>query len=210
MKGLTARQREILNYINDYISQNGYSPSYRDITDHFDFSSVGTVYGHLKALRRKGALINEEGCARSISVVDEYCQHKHSNSEKGCYELPFIGYISANEPIETISSPTNISVPSNIVKSINQCYVFQVRGEGFIYDSINDGDLVIIEAIQEPSPGDIVLATIHKDETILKRYYPEGYYARFEAPSNNSYPITIKMDEANIQGKLISLFRLYS
>ncbi|MBT3394773.1 MAG: repressor LexA [Waddliaceae bacterium] len=205
MKGLTKRQREIVDYIKEYIGSNSYSPSYREIMEQFGFSSVGSVYKHVKALERKGFLSLEKGCSRSIALVEE-----GSIGGDASVELPFIGTVTAGQPIEMFEQTSSITVPSVMVSSLGQCYILRVRGDSLINDHINDGDLIIVEAKQNPDPGELVLAIIHNNETVIKRCYPEGLYTRLEAIYSDTHPITLKHDEVFVQGCVVSLLRMYS
>ncbi|MGM0439545.1 MAG: transcriptional repressor LexA [Chlamydiota bacterium] len=206
MKGTTKRQKEILEYISQYTNDYGYSPSYREIKERFNFSSLGSVYKHLHALKRKGLIDNEKHCSRSLRVTDDALK---SSAATTAVEVPFIGHFSAGSPIETFSSISTISVPEMLVSSTEHSYIFQVRGDNLSHDQINDSDLLIVEANPHPEPGDLIMAMIHNHETVIKRYYTEGMYIRLEAPHSSAYPITIHQEEVSIQGKVIGLLRMY-
>ena len=206
MKGLTKRQREIVDYIKEYIGRNSYSPSYREILGHFGFSSVGSVYKHVKALERKGFLSLEKGCSRSISLAEEASSAAGGTDS---INIPFIGVVAAGQPLELFEQTSSVTVPSVMASSSEQCYILRVRGDSLVNDHINDGDLLIVEAKQAPDPGELVLATVHNSETVIKRYYPEGLYTRLEAPYSDAHPIIMKHDEVAVQGCVISLLRMY-
>src|SRR5690349_17276892 len=109
MKGVTKRQREILNYIETFIQVNHYSPSYREIMQHFGFASLGSVYKHLIALKRKDLIHNEPSCSRSLALA-EGCNRLSVE-----LELPFIGYVRAGYPIEMLPQVQTLAVPQSLI-----------------------------------------------------------------------------------------------
>ncbi len=208
MKGLTKRQRDIVNYIQEYIAAQGYSPSYREIMKSFGYSSLASVYKHIQVLTRKGVISNEKHCPRSLAVHND--MPAPTNSSHLSHDVPLIGQISAGLPIETFPKITFVPVSNLIIPSPENCYAFQIRDNTLINDFITDGDIIIVEANQDPAPGDLIVASIRNNETIIKRYYPEGLYIRLEAPHSNNVPITIRNDEISVQGTVKGLMRLYS
>lgn len=204
MKGLTKRQREVLDYIEEYITANKFSPSYREIMAHFGFSSLGSVYKHINVLKRKGALMAQKNSARSIALSSD------DLSSRGL-ELPFLGYIAAGLPIETFPQAETMLVPVHLVSKPQKSYVLQVRGDSMIEDGITDGDFIVVEARATAQPGETVVALINKQETTLKRFYPEadGELVRLEAANPNYDPIVVSRAQLTIQGVVRGLIRDY-
>ena len=101
MKGLTSKQTEILQFIQNFIDRNHYSPSYREIMHHFSFNSPGTVYKHLHTLKRKGVLTAEKQSHRSIMPV----QQPKVTNEGADMQLPLIGNLSIGYPLELFARP---------------------------------------------------------------------------------------------------------
>ncbi|MGE3954874.1 MAG: transcriptional repressor LexA [Parachlamydiales bacterium] len=204
MHGLTSRQREVLDYINTFIRENRYSPSYREIMEYFGLSSLGSVYKFVHILKRKGFLAAEKSHARSIAPI-----HGSDAAIEGMVEIPFLGTIIAGKPIETFPQTETLSVPGNLVRNPEKSYVLQVRGDSMVDAQILEGDLVIVEATNSASPGDTVVALLNQSETTLKRYQPDGDYVRLE-PANPAYqPIVIRKDSLTIQGVVTGLYRCY-
>ena len=189
MKGMTKRQRQIVDYIQEYISENGYSPSYREIMRHFGFSSLGSVYKHISVLKRRGILNAEKNSARSVVLATP---ERPSVAPGSVVEVPFLGIIAAGVPIETFPQAGTITVPSGMVSDARKSYVLQVRGDSMIDDHILDGDLIVVEARSTANPGETVVALLNRSETTLKRYHPEGEYVRLEPANPNFKPITVR------------------
>jgi repressor LexA len=206
VKGLTKRQLEILNFIETFIESNRFSPSFREITSHFGFSSVNTVTRHISALQRKGFLLSEPKCSRSLTLTEASMQKKIHPE----IELPFIGTISAGYPIETFPHTQTVAIPEFMVHDPEKTYVLKAKGDSFQEEMIANGDLLLIEARETPLPGDTVAALINQHDTIVKRYFPEGPYVKLIGNNPHHHPIILRREDIVIQGVLVGLFRLYS
>lgn len=204
MKGLTKRQREILDFIEEFTKNNRYAPSYREIGQHFGFASPGTVYKHIQVLKGKGALIGESKSSRSIALADPP-QQPVMQSE---IEIPFIGHISAGLPIQTFSQTQQIAVPRRLVHNHEKTYALRVQGDALNEELIADGDLLIVEARQEAHPGETIVALINTHDTIVKRFYPDGDYVRLISVYSHHYPMTLRQEDVQVQGIVIGLLRL--
>lgn len=205
MKGLTKRQREILDFIQHYIEEHHYSPSYREIQEHFGYASLGSVYKHLKVLQRKGVVEAEKHMARSVAIS----QGKSPFGMQKSVELPFLGIIAAGRPIQTFAQAGTMVVPASLARDPQQSYVLQVQGQSMVGHQIGDGDLIVIER-STPQPGAIVVALIRGEEATLKSYHPQGGVIELR-PANSDYEsLMIPEEELEIQGVLRGLVRRYS
>lgn len=212
MSTLTKKQREILDYIEDFQREFGYSPSYREIGEHFDLSSPATVYQHVKNLERRGYLTISESEARSIELVREPSLFGGVDIESvpqlATDMIPLAGLITAGQPIEAIEEKEMISVPTNITAGLGKCFALRVKGDSMIEDGIFDGDYVVLKKQDAAQDGDIVVALIDNEYATLKRYYKEKDHIRLQPANAAMEPFRIKGD-VKIQGKLIGLIRKY-
>lgn len=206
MKGVTKRQKEILDYIQQFIDINAYSPSYREIKNKFGFASLGSVHKHLHTLQRKGLLQAEKACSRSLNPIQS---SKNPIVEETEVKLPFIGHVVAGKPIETFPKMQTIAVPRFLVPSAAHTYVLRAKGSSLQEELIFDGDLLIVEARHEAHAGETVVTLIHQQETWIKRYFPEEERIRLESLVPKKTPLFFKYDDLMIQGVLIGLFRIY-
>lgn len=206
MKGLTKRQRELIDYIQEFIVGKGYSPSYRDIGNHFGFSSLGSVYRHIHALKRKGVLQSESHTSRSITPVVNSSVPR-SNDE---LEISFIGYLSAGKPIQILPEAKKMVVPRQFVQDPKGTYILQMRGDFLKEEMIVDGDLLLIEGRQEVQPGETVVALINGNDTIVKKYYYEGGYVRLLSTCLQHHPILLRQKDVTVQGVVVGLLRSYN
>ncbi len=203
MKGLTAKQHEILTYIQSFLNAHGYAPSYREIKDHFKLSSLGSVYKHIKCLEKRGAIELQKGSHRSMKplIPDHSLEIKKLESQ-----VPLIGNLSIGYPLELFIQPKMIAVPSSMICLIDNSYLVQIQGDALKEDAMLDGDLLLIEARQEIQPGEIILGLINQTDSVVKRYYPEGQYIRLESPYQSS-SLIVRSEHIAIQGAVVSLLR---
>lgn len=205
MKGLTPKQFEILQFIQRFIDQHHYSPSYREIMQHFNMTSPGSVYKHIRTLQRKGALAAEKHSHRSLKPIQEIEPAKEFSTIK----IPLIGNLSVGYPLELFIQPRMIVVPPTLIHTPENTYILQVQGDVLQDEWIQDGDLLLIEARQDIHPGEIILGLINQTDTVLKRYYPEGQYIRLESQQIHVPSLIVRSEHIVIQGALVGLLRTY-
>ncbi|PIR06294.1 MAG: repressor LexA [Candidatus Komeilibacteria bacterium CG11_big_fil_rev_8_21_14_0_20_36_20] len=198
MPNLTKKQKEILDFITQFIQTNDYAPSYREIADYFGLSSTATVHEHIKALEDKGLITSGHNMARSLEII----KHRFGQS----IELPLAGLITAGEPIEAIQDNEMIAVPSTLVKDENS-YVLKVRGESMIEEGILDGDYVIVERNFYPKNGDVVVALLDNTYATLKKYYREKDRIRLQPANKTMKPIYAQ--NPSIQGIVRAILRTF-
>ena len=201
-KGLTKKQKEILDFITEFIDQEGFAPSYREIADNFGLSSVATVHAHIQALQERGYLRASEGEARAIELVDQA-----AGESATVQELPLVGLIAAGEPIEANDSKESLEVPQSMLGS-GDYYALQVKGESMIEDGIHDGDFVVVERRDVANNGDVVVALLKGREATLKRFYKEAKRVRLEPANSSMEPIFVTGD-LEIQGRVVGLMRKF-
>lgn len=194
---ITKRQKEILDHVAEYISDNGYAPSYREIAKFFDLSSVATVAEHINTLRAKGYLDVEPGCARSIEVCEA--------DDKQSVAVPLTGFIAAGFPIQAIRTPEALDIPRDM--SGPNTYALKVQGDSMVDDGILDGDYVVIEECKQPHNGDIVVAMMDNENVTLKRYYKEKDHIRLQ-PANQKYT-AIRTRYVDVQGRVRGVIRKF-
>lgn len=205
MKGLSKKQMEVLDFVKNFIETHRYAPSYREISNHFGYTSLGTVYSYMQILKRKGFIRSEPSAARSILPTETVSSPKKTTE----MTLPYIGQIKAGEPMETFSQAQSISVPANLIHCPDRTYVFRIYGDGFHEELIADGDFILVEARQEASAGETILGILHGHETIIKKYFPEAGYVRLCGQSTHQHPQIVRSDELQIQGTVVGLLRGY-
>jgi len=198
---LTKRQKQILDFLSEFIECNGYSPSMEEIAEHFHFASLNAVFKHLEALERRGHLHRDSNRARSIQLSP--------NKETGVQSLPLFGYIAAGKPIEAVSSPETLQIPDYFLPRRSQYYVLRVKGESMIDEHIQDGDYVVVESRETADSGNMIVALIDGENVTLKKYYPEGTQVRLQPANETLAPILLDGARVKIQGIVVSVMRKY-
>ncbi len=203
---LYKKQRQILDFISQYIQKNGSSPTLQEIADTMGLSSLATVHEHLQALVKKGLIRRYEGAVRGIEILDEKI-----NSALAGVEIPLIGYIAAGEPIEAIENPMEtVTVSADMVSQSKRCYVLQVKGDSMIKEGIFDGDYVVIQHQDTALNGDIVVALLNNEFATLKSFFNEGNGRIRLQPANDEMdPIYANAEEVKIQGKVTGVIRRF-
>jgi repressor LexA len=197
---LTKRQKEILDFISEFIEHNGYSPSMEEIAEHFHFASLNAVFKHLEALEVRGHLHRDSNRARSIQL---------SPSNLGIQNLPLFGYVAAGQPIEAISNSDTLPIPEYFLPRQGSYYILRVKGESMIDEHIQDGDYVIVESRNTANTGEMVVALIDNENTTLKKFYPEGTQVRLQPANEALAPIILEGARVNIQGVVVGIMRKY-
>lgn len=200
---LYRRQRQILDFIRQYIEKYDYSPTLGEIAESIGVSSLATVHEHLQALVQKGVIKRFEGAVRGMEIIDQ----KVSATLRGI-ELPVLGFIAAGQPIMTYTDPdASINVPASMLTGKKRSYVLKVKGDSMIEEGILDGDYVIIEEQNIASDGEIVVALLDNGLATLKRFFREPTRIRLEPANAAMEPIYAT--EVKIQGKCVGVIRRF-
>jgi repressor LexA len=198
---LTKRQKEILDYLTDFIQQHGYAPSLEEVGRRFGLSSLATVHKHLTNLQEKGFIKRAWTRSRSVEVVPTRIGGR-------AVELPLLGYVAAGAPIEAIASAETIAVPEDLVGK-RDTYVLRVRGDSMIDEQIRDGDFVIVEDRKTADNGEMVIALLRGSDVTLKKFYREGGRIRLQPANPAMQPILVDAMQVQIQGVVIGVMRKY-
>ena len=201
MQPLTKRQREILNYLADFIQQKGYAPSLEEIGQRFGLSSLATVHKHLTNLEGKGFIRRSWNKSRSVEIVPT----KHGAQSR---ELDLMGYVAAGEPIEAVATLESIAVPEMLIGN-NRAYVLRVRGDSMIDEQIRDGDYVVVEDRKTAENGEMVIALLNNAEVTLKMLLRENGSVRLQQANRKMEPIVIRAADLRIQGVVVGIMRRY-
>ncbi len=197
---LTKRQKDILDYLKDFLHRHGYSPTLAEIANHFSLASLNGVYKHLRALEERGFIRRLCNQSRSIQVLETSLSRQ--------VVLPLLGYIAAGQPVETVTDVEEISVPESFLTR-RKNYVLRVRGDSMIDEHIQDGDYVVIEQREEARNGETVIALIDGESSTLKKFYREGNKIRLQPANPELAPLYVDEAQLQIQGVVVGVMRKY-
>lgn len=202
---LYPRERQLLDFINQFIGRYGYAPTLKEIGEALNIHSPATVHEHVDRLRQKGFIRKLDGTSRGLEIVKENYRPVGTGAT---LELPVLGFIAAGAPLEPYTDPNfYISVAPSMIASNQPHYVLQVKGQSMIDDGIFDGDYVVIQHQQDAKNGDIVVALLPNGLATLKRIYFEK--DRIKLMPSNSTMAPIFTTHVKIQGKCVGLIRKF-
>jgi len=204
---ITRRQRELYDFISEFVQKNGYSPSFDEIREGLGLNSLATVHKHVTNLEKKGLLTRDYNRSRSIDLLPPKGRLKQAMSVNTTMVLPLMGRIAAGQPIEAVENPETISL-ADFVRS-KEVFVLEVRGDSMQDEHILSGDYVLVEKTKTAHNGDIVVALVEGSDATLKRFYREGDNIRLQPSNVNMRPIIVPAAAVELQGKVIGVLRKY-
>ncbi len=228
---LTRRQKQVLDYLVNFIDRQGYSPSFEEIAEGLDLSSVATVHKHLDTLERKGFIRRGYNRSRSVEVVAfpgsvpfakvalrpiAAAKSAHrSRAASGelapaeALEFPLLGRIAAGHPVEAVPAPETFSF-GDFTGRKDGIFVLKVKGDSMVDDHICDGDYILVEGRSTADNGEIVVALLSGTDATLKRFFRQGDDKIRLQPANAQMdPIIVKTRDVKIQGRVIGVLRKY-
>lgn len=194
---LTARQKEIYEFLKDKIMNRGYGPTVREIGTHFGIRSPNGVMCHLKALEKKGLITRESHMSRAIQL---------SESIRSNTKLPLAGQIAAGRPV--LAEEQAEEVDFGMLFDSEDHFCLKVKGDSMIEDQIADGDYVVVRKQNTCRNGDIVVALVDGEEATLKRFYKEPGRVRLEPANSSMKPIYAKT--CDVLGVVAGVVRTYN
>lgn len=206
---LTKRQKEVLDFIADFVEENGYSPSYEELAQGLNLASLATVHKHIQALESRNYLRRLFNQSRSLEVSSKYAQERRKGRTiaRGA-EVPLAGRIAAGAPVEAIEGQDTLQFSDFTGKG--DTFALQVSGESMIDDHIMSGDFVLVERTQQASDGEIVVALVDGSDATLKRLYHEpGGRIRLQPANASMRPIIVDAASVQIQGRVLAVLRKY-
>ena len=200
MESLSQRQREMHRFISRYIRKTGYPPTFEEIRQGLKMSTKSLVNHHLKALESAGLIKREPDTPRGIKLLDGLSS----------FTVPLLGQIAASaEPISFSDRGfEEIELTPDIVREQEGLYALRVKGDSMIDALINDGDIVVMRHQAVAEAGEMVAVRLRdRNETTLKRFYPEGKRVRLQPANPKVKPIFVRPANVEIQGKVMAVIR---
>ena len=201
---ITAKQREILEYIKEEILKRGYPPAVREICEAVKLKSTSSVHSHLETLEKNGYIRRDPTKPRAIEICDDSFQMVRTEM----VSLPVVGQVAAGTPI---LAEQNIEqyfpVPAEMVPTGEPSFVLKVKGDSMINAGIFSGDQIFVQSCNTARNGDTVVALID-DSATVKTFYKENGHIRLQPENDTMDPIIV--DDCQILGKVFGVFRLFS
>jgi repressor LexA len=202
MATLTKRQKQLVDYLDNYINEHGYAPTLAEVGQYFGLSSLATVHKHLRNLELKGFIKRQHNHSRALEIA------QRRKRMAGAQELSLLGQVAAGQPIEAVEGQETISVPEEFVRRDNT-FCLRVRGESMIEDGIRDGDYIIVEGRDQANNGETVVALVGNEATVKKFYREPDGRIRLQPANSAMEPIFMGQGDLLIRGVVVGLMRHY-
>lgn len=198
---ITAKQQEILEYIKESILKKGYPPAVREICEAVQLKSTSSVHSHLESLERNGYIRRDPTKPRAIEILDD----DFALTRREMVQVPIIGTVAAGQPILAQENIEDyFPIPASILPN-SEIFILRVKGDSMVNAGIFNGDQVIVEHTPSAQNGEIVVALVDDSATVKRFFKEEGHY---RLQPENDYMDPIIVDELEILGKVIGLFRM--
>ena len=197
---ISAKQKEILEYIKGEILSKGYPPAVREICEAVDLKSTSSVHSHLETLEKNGYIRRDPTKPRAIEILDD----DFNLTRREVVNVPIVGHVAAGEPILATENIENyFPIPVEYMPN-EETFMLKVKGESMINAGIFNGDNVLVKKQPNADNGDTVVALVDDSATVKTFYKEDGYY-RLQPENDTMDPIIVK--ECSILGKVFGVFR---
>ena len=205
---LTKKQKELFDFLDNYIKSNQISPSFEEMKRAVNLKSKSGIHRLITSLEQRGFIKRLKHKARAMEITKKLYQN---NSNETSYEIPLLGAIAAGNPIEAIENPDEyISVPSNFMSPNNQYFGLKVKGLSMIDKGIFDGDVAVIKKTSSVLNGKIAAVLTNDNEITLKTINIDNNKI-YLIPANKNFEEKIfNINEVQIQGALTGIIRKYN
>ena len=197
---MTRRQKEMLDYLREYIEGRGYAPTLEEIGRNFRLTSLATVHKHLQNLEQKGLIRRVPNHCRALEIVPPPVPAR-------AVTVPLLGRVAAGTPIEPVEVPESVALPEDLLGR-GETFALRVRGDSMIGEGILDGDLVVVESRPEAPNGATVVALVRGEATVKKLYRERGR-VRLQPANERVAPIVAREDEVQVRGVVVAVLRRY-
>ena len=199
---ISAKQREILEYMKSEILNKGYPPTVRDICEAVGLKSTSSVHAHLETLEKNGYIRKDPTKPRAIEIIDD----NFNLTRREVVNVPLVGRVAAGEPILANQNiETYFPIPSEYMPN-KQTFMLKVKGESMINAGIFSGDTILVQQQSTANNGDMVVALID-DSATVKTFYRENGHIRLQPENDFMDPIIV--EDCQILGKVFGVFRFF-
>jgi repressor LexA len=208
---LSEKQQSVLAYISDFIEENGYPPSIREIGAATSIRSTSNVVHHLQQLEMQGYVSRDREVSRGVRLTPA---GQTQTMQEVLVRLPVVGRIVAGAPLPVLGSDfalmgdESIEFPLSILGDPEGLYALQVEGDSMVDALVNDGDIVVMQHQQQVENGEMAAVWLkEREEVTLKQFYLEGNRVRLQPANPTMEPIYVDPDLVEVQGKVVMVVR---
>jgi repressor LexA len=201
MATLTKRQKQLVDFLENYIEEHGYAPTLAEVGQYFGLSSLATVHKHLKNLEDKGFIRRTHNHSRALEIASNV-------TGNGAHQIALLGQVAAGLPIEAIEGQDTITVPDEFVRR-DSTFCLRVKGQSMVDEGIRDGDYIIVESRDAANQGETVVALIGGEATVKKYFRENDGRVRLQPANPTMDPIYVDEENLHIRGVVVGLMRHY-
>lgn len=198
---LTKRQKQMVDYLENFIEEHGYAPTLAEVGQYFGLSSLATVHKHLSNLEGKGYIRRNHNHSRALEISGKA-------EGPGAREIALLGQVAAGLPIEAVEGPDTITVPEEFVRR-DSTFCLRVKGQSMIDEGIRDGDYIIVESRDDANQGETVVALVEGEATVKKYFRESDGRVRLQPANSTMDPIFVDDGSLQIRGVVVGLMRHY-
>lgn len=199
---ISAKQREILEYIKQEILNRGYPPAVREICEAVQLKSTSSVHSHLETLEKNGYIRRDPTKPRAIEIIDD----NFNLTRREVVNVPMVGKVAAGQPLLAVENISNyFPIPAEFMPN-EETFMLQVKGESMINAGIFDGDNILVQKQSTARNGDMVVALVEDSATVKTFYKEDGHY-RLQPENDSMDPIIVP--ECQVLGKVFGVFRFF-
>ena len=200
---ISKKQQEILDYIKNEIINRGYPPAVREICEAVNLRSTSSVHAHLESLEKNGYIRRDPTKPRAIEIIDD----SFNLTRRELVNVPIVGSVAAGQPILAVESiESYFPIPSEYMPN-EETFMLNVKGDSMMNIGIYNGDKVLVQKQSTANNGDVVVALVEDSATVKTFYKEDGHY---RLQPENDYMDPIIVNNVEILGKVIGLFRMYN
>jgi len=197
---ISDKQREMLAFIEEFVDEHGYPPTYEEIRTGLRISTKSLVNYHLDVLENSGLLTRSPNTPRGIRL----------SGENDTVHVPFRGWIAAGPPTEFVEDNNReaIELTYDIVPNRDDLFALKVEGDSMIDALVHDGDIVVMQQQADAQNGEMVAVRLtDRNETTLKRYYRENGHVRLQPANPTMDALFVSPESVAVQGKVVAIIR---
>ncbi len=199
---ISAKQKEILDFIKHEILNKGYPPSVRDICEAVKLKSTASVHAHLETLEKNGYIRRDPTKPRAIEILDD----NFNLVRREVVNVPLIGTVAAGQPLLAVENiESYFPVPAEYMPN-QESFMLHVKGDSMVNAGIFNGDQILVKKQETAENGDIIVALV-EDSATVKTYYKENGHFRLQP--ENDYMDPIILEQVDILGKVFGVIRLF-
>lgn len=199
-KTITDRQKEVLEFIYQSISSNGFPPSLEDFRNNFGFRSNQSIIDHLVALEKRGLIKREEGSARSIIITQKGYDTINQPALMAIMGVSYAGSMTATYQQDLWTKL------SDEVKIKQDMFLVEISGDSMVEAGINNGDILVAQRTSEFTNRDIVVAQLYEGTTVKRFMLQNHAPTKFLKPENKKYDIILFKTDTKMQARIIGKY----